>query len=207
VIRAAEALRERFDIADGAALRLDKRLPVAAGIGGGSADAAAALRLLARFWHVPASPEVLADIAEGLGADVPACIESVTVRGEGTGTMLLPADGAELSGLPVLLVNPRVACPTGQVFAAWGGEDRGALGKGSPLAAAHRGRNDLEPPAVALVPEIKGVLEQLRGSAGITLARMSGSGATCFGLFVSDTARDRAASFFPGCWVMAANLR
>ncbi len=89
VIRAAEALRQRFGIRQGAALLLDKRLPVASGIGGGSADAAAALRLLDRFWGLDAGEPVLRDLAAGLGADVPACVASVTVRGEGRGDRLL----------------------------------------------------------------------------------------------------------------------
>jgi 4-diphosphocytidyl-2-C-methyl-D-erythritol kinase len=180
VLRAAEALRQAGGIRDGAALRLEKNLPVASGIGGGSADAAAALRLLARFWgtDVPLEP-----IARALGADVPACLAGLTVRGEGRGDVLTPVEAGSLSGMPLLLVNPGVAMPTGPVFAAWDGVDRGPLGSGDPLQAALAGRNDLEAPAIGLCPVIGELVTWLRAQPGALLARMSGSGATCFALF------------------------
>lgn len=182
VMRAATALQRVARVDQGAALRLDKRLPVAAGIGGGSADAAAALRLLMRFWQIELAPEALHALALDLGADVPACLASCSLRGEGIGDTLTPIDDAALPGLALLLVNPGVACPTGPVFAHWDGIDRGALAPGG-LAAALAGRNDLEAPARALVPEIDAVLAWLRRLPGARLVRMSGSGATCFALF------------------------
>jgi 4-diphosphocytidyl-2-C-methyl-D-erythritol kinase len=184
VARAARVLREHYGAADGVRLHLDKRLPVAAGLGGGSADAAAALRLLVRWWELPNEPAVLHNIARGLGADVPACLESRTVRGAGRGDQLEPI-AESLLYRPVLLVNPGVPVPTGAVFAAWDGIDRG------PLSDWRRGRNDLEAPARRLAPVIGDVLEAL---AGASIVRMSGSGATCFGVYLSGAYRDEAAT-------------
>lgn len=207
VLRAAHALRAEAGAEAGAAIRLTKRLPVASGIGGGSADAAAALRLLARLWAVALPPARLAALAAGLGADVPACLLSRTCRGEARGDTLVALDAPELAGVPVLLVNPRVATPTGPVFAGWDGTDRGGLAQGAPLAVARAGRNDLQPPALALVPAIGEVLAWLEARAGATLVRMSGSGATCFALFADAPARDRAAAQVPpGWWHLATAL-
>lgn len=205
VLRAGEALRRRTGITGGAALTLDKRLPVASGLGGGSADAAAALRLLARWWCVDADEALLLEIAAPLGADVPACLLSRTCRGEGRGDILSPADGSSLAGTPLLIVNPLVPVPTGPVFAAWDGEDRG------PLEGWREGRNDLEPPAVALAPEIGEVLARLREAESVLLSRMSGSGASCFALFETEAARDaaqdRIAALRPHWWQLATRLR
>ena len=190
-----------------AAIRLTKTLPIAAGIGGGSADAAAVLRLLGERRD---AAELLA-IAAGLGADVPACVASVTVRGDGRGYELRPIEAAGLSGMALLLVNPRVPLSTGPVFRAWDGKDRGALGEGDPMAVALAGRNDLEAPALGLCPVIGEVLALLRAQNGVTLARMSGSGATCFALFDSDAARDAAnaaiGDVWPDWWRLATALR
>lgn len=202
VLRAARALRARYGTEAGAALLLDKRLPVAAGIGGGSADAAAALRLLARWWDLDADEEALLDIAASLGADVPACLLSRPLRGEGRGDALQPLPHAGLAGAPMLLVNPGVPLSTAAVFRAWDGVDRG------PLAGWGDGRNDLEPAAIGLVPEIAGVLDAL-GEA--RFARMSGSGATCFGLYRTEAERDSAAASIaaahPRWWILATRLR
>lgn len=193
VLRAARAVQAHFGIRDGAALRLDKRLPVASGIGGGSADAAAAMRLLARLWSLDLSDPAFEAIAAGLGADVPACVRSVTVRGEGRGDRLLPVPSSDLSGTPLLLVNPGVAVPTGPVFREWDGIDRGPLGLGAPLDVARTGRNDLEAPARRLAPVIGEVLDSLERMKGATFVRMSGSGATCFALFRDVASRSAAA--------------
>jgi 4-diphosphocytidyl-2-C-methyl-D-erythritol kinase len=202
VLRAARALRDRAGTAQGAHLTLDKRLPVAAGIGGGSADSAAALRLLDRWWRVDADEAELLAIAAGLGADVPACLLSRAARGEGRGDALTPIEPGDLAGTPVLLVNPGRPLATSAVFRAWDGVDRG------PLIDWRSGRNDLEPPAVALVPEIAEVLEALDGAE---FARMSGSGATCFGLYASEAERDAAAAAMaaghPNWWTLATRLR
>ena len=211
VVRAAEALRERYGVRAGAALTLDKRLPVASGIGGGSADAAAALRLLVRWWRLPAGEEELLAIARGLGADVPACVRSETARGEDRGDRLAAVEDGDLEGMPVLLVNPGVPVSTASVFAAWDGVDGGALSTDSPLAAALDGRNDLEAPASAIAPEIESVLQVLKAAPGALLARMSGSGATCFALFEAlgdrDAAAEAIAALHPGWWKLSTRLR
>jgi 4-diphosphocytidyl-2-C-methyl-D-erythritol kinase len=211
VLRAAEALQRRFGVRQGAALELDKRLPVASGIGGGSADAAAALRLLSRWWGLDAREEDLIEIGARLGADVPACVRSRTARGEGKGDRLLEQDEAGLSAMPLLLVNPGVGLSTASVFAAWDGTDKGALAGGVPLDAALGGRNDLEAPARSIVSEIDEVLAALAQAPGVFLARMSGSGATCFALFQTATDRDRAgeaiASRNLGWWQLATRVR
>jgi 4-diphosphocytidyl-2-C-methyl-D-erythritol kinase len=205
VLRAARSLAELYGIRSGAALLLDKRLPVASGIGGGSADAAAALRLLDRWWGIAASGADLLPIAATLGADVPACLLSRTVRGEGRGDRLEPIDIADLAGTPILLVNPGVAVSTAEVFALWNGRDLG------PLPEDFRaGRNDLEEPARRLAPEIADVLEALAACEGATLIRMSGSGATCFALFEEADRRDAAAARLedqhPHWWQLASRL-
>jgi 4-diphosphocytidyl-2-C-methyl-D-erythritol kinase len=200
VLKAARALREASGTADGAAIALDKRLPVASGIGGGSADAAAALRLLTSLWRI--DPAHASAVAPKLGSDVPACLLSLPMRGDGAGDELMPIDLADLAGKPVLLVNPRVALSTAEVFARWDGVDRGALDDW------RAGRNDLEAPAIALVPQIETVLAWLNVQQGVEFTRMSGSGATCFALFESEEARDEAADRIPReWWRLATSLR
>lgn len=211
VMRAAHRLAAIFGRRDHPAIRLDKRLPVAAGIGGGSADAAAVLRMLADRYGIGIDDARITELAARLGADVPACLASIPVRGDGRGDELIPVGASGLTGLPLLLVNPGVPLATGPVFAAWDGIDRGPLADGDPLTAALAGRNDLEPPARALCPVIGEVVEMLAAQPGVLLARMSGSGATCFALFdrIGDRdAADRAiAAARPGWWRLATKLR
>ena len=190
-LRAARLLRERGRVSQGAALTLTKVLPVASGIGGGSADAAAALRLLTRLWSI--DPAVAQDIAPELGADVPACLLSMTARGQGAGDELQLVD-AGVSGTPVLLINPRVEVSTRDVFQRWDGDDKG------PLTDWRSGRNDLEPIAVSIVPLVGAVLAWLSIQPGTRCVRMSGSGATCFALFKSEEARDAAEVAVPREW-------
>ncbi|MDJ0277087.1 4-(cytidine 5'-diphospho)-2-C-methyl-D-erythritol kinase [Sphingomonas sp. 2R-10] len=207
VTRARDAFRAAFGPGEPLSIVLDKHLPVASGIGGGSADAAATLRGLARLTGIaPDHPELFA-IAARLGSDVPACLAGRTMIGRGRGERLTPIDAP---GLPVLLVNPGVGVSTAAVFAAWDRIDRGALPDGDALAIALAGRNDLEPPARSLAPEIDAVLASLASADGVTLARMSGSGATCFALF--DRVEDRAAAAAtlhatqPGWWCLETAL-
>jgi 4-diphosphocytidyl-2-C-methyl-D-erythritol kinase len=192
--------------AEGLAITLEKNLPVAAGLGGGSADAGAVFRLVRERYGLPEDWQAR---AAKLGADVPACVESVTCIGRGTGTELESADDS-LSGTPVLLVNPRVPLSTGPVFAGWDGADRWPLPRGDARTIALEGRNDLEPPAIALCPVIADVLAALRETDAL-LARMSGSGATCFALYDSETARDgasaRVSATRPDWWQMKGKLR
>jgi 4-diphosphocytidyl-2-C-methyl-D-erythritol kinase len=203
VERAWGLLRARVGEASNGYTRLvlTKNLPVASGIGGGSADAAAALRLLTSLWRC--DPAHASQIAPELGADVPACLLSLTARGEGAGDELQPLSSSGVAGTPILLVNPRLPLSTAEVFGRWDGVDRGALG-----ADWREGRNDLEAPARLLVPQIGEVLEWLGKRPDVTLARMSGSGGTCFGLFADDAARDRAAACCPNeWWHLATTLR
>ena len=192
--------------AQGLAVTLEKNLPVAAGLGGGSADAGALFRIVRELHGLP---DDWRDRAAKLGADVPACVDSVTCIGRGTGTELEPVAGS-LAGTPVLLVNPRLPLATGPVFKAWDGQDRGPLPQGQPLEIALAGRNDLEQPAIALCPQIADVLAVLRETAPL-LARMSGSGATCFALYYSEDARDAAAARLresqPDWWQLPGQLR
>ena len=198
-LRAARALREDAGVSGGASLVLTKNLPVASGIGGGSADAAAVLRLLTRMWSI--DPSHASAVAPALGADVPACLLSMSVRGDGAGDELKSVD-AGVSGTPILLVNPRVAVSTAEVFAAWSGEDKG------PLDDWRAGRNDLQEAAVKQFPLIGTVLAWLSVQPGAHFVRMSGSGATCFALFDSAESRDRAAEAVPReWWHLATTLR
>ena len=206
VTDAADAFATRFDIRRSHAIVLDKRLPIASGIGGGSADAAATLRALARLYDIPGDDDRLVAIAATLGADVPACLRGETVLGTGRGDALVAVDG--LLGTPVLLVNPGVAVSTGAVFGAWDGIDRGPIPDGPLLDRAIAGRNDLAPPARRLAPVIDAVLALLEAAQGVSIARMSGSGATCFALFQDVGARDVAAADAAarGWWTLASRL-
>jgi 4-diphosphocytidyl-2-C-methyl-D-erythritol kinase len=192
ILQAARALQGAAGTGKGAALQLKKNLPVASGIGGGSADAAAALRLLTRIWNI--DPAFASSVAPTLGSDVPACLLSVSSRGSGAGDELELVDDPSITGTPVLLINPLIALATGAVFALWDGVDRGSLGDW------REGRNDLEAPAIGLVPEIGELLNWLQRQPGVSFARMSGSGATCFALFDSEVERDAAASAVPERW-------
>ncbi|QGN53777.1 4-(cytidine 5'-diphospho)-2-C-methyl-D-erythritol kinase [Novosphingobium sp. Gsoil 351] len=188
---------------EGWRVTLDKRLPVAAGLGGGSVDAGAVFRLYdARF----GLPDDWRERAARLGADVPACVKSSTCIGRGTGIDLEPGP-QDLAGTPVLLVNPRVPLATGPVFAAWDGVDPGALPGGTAREIALAGRNDLEAPALGLCPVIGKVLASLRDTSA-WLVRMSGSGATCFALFETSEHRDAVAEGLPReWWRLAGKLR
>ncbi|WP_324260631.1 4-(cytidine 5'-diphospho)-2-C-methyl-D-erythritol kinase [Altererythrobacter sp. H2] len=199
VARALNALPR----AQGLAVTLEKNLPVAAGLGGGSADAGAVFRMVEALHGLPDDWPAR---AAKLGADVPACVLSKTHIGLGTGTEQVEVED-DLAGTPVLLVNPRVPLSTGPVFQAWDGADRGALPKGPASKIAQEGRNDLEAPAISLCPVIAEVLAALSATSP-WLARMSGSGATCFALYDSAEQRDAAQAAMPSdWWTMAGALR
>ena len=215
VLRAARALAEAAGIKGGAALSLTKTLPVASGIGGGSADAAAALRVLRRLWDVRLQPHVLDAIAVKLGADVPVCLDGQAAFISGAGEHRDPAPVLPAAGL--VLVNPGMPLPTPAVFA----RRAGSFSQPAPFTDAPRDaaalatvlrarRNDLTEAAMALVPAIGDVLAALEASPGCLLARMSGSGATCFGLYADRAAATAAAAFLGrtrrGWWVMPTAL-
>jgi 4-diphosphocytidyl-2-C-methyl-D-erythritol kinase len=207
VLRAARALAAVAGVPARARLVLHKNLPVASGIGGGSADAAAAFRLLSRLWDLRLDPSAMARPTLALGADVPVCLAGRAARMSGIGEQL--ATAPRLPDCGILLVNPGVAVATADVFRI----RRGPWSSPAPLPAswsdaaslAHHLRqlhNDLEPAAVALQPVIGNVLAALTEIPGCRLARMSGSGATCFGLFDTPEIAARAASQIrhPGWW-------
>lgn len=213
VLRAARALLAEAGVEAGARLTLYKNLPVASGIGGGSADAAATLRLLMRQWGVSIGQEALARLALGLGADVPVCLGARARRMSGVGEILAPAP--VLPAFGIALVNPGVAVATADIFRARRGDwsEAAELPAKWPAAAAMcadmaRLRNDLEPAAIALRPVIGEVLAALRDAPGCRLARMSGSGATCVGLFDDAQMAVSAAEHMrrPGWWCWGGAL-
>ena len=206
VTRAADAFRRLVPATPPHAIVLDKRLPIASGIGGGSADAAATLRALARSTGIAPDDPRLYALALPLGADVPACLLGLTAEGRGVGEALAPIDG--LPGTPLLLINPGVAVSTAAVFGGWDGIDRGPLPSGALLDRARAGRNDLAAPARTLAPVIGEVEAMLAAAPGVLLARMSGSGATCFALFAGTDDRDAAmaAATARGWWTLATTL-
>ena len=211
VMKAAMALQQHLGETRGAAINLAKYLPIASGIGGGSADAAAALRLLLRLWQAQLPPAEMERIALDIGSDVPACLSSATQLVRGRGEVLEPRDVDGLAGRPMLLVNPGLALSTARIFDGWDKIDRGPLIADGLDGIVRGGRNDLQRPAIAAAPVIAEVLEQLEGCQGVRLARMSGSGATCFALF--DDLSERAAAaratraVRPDWWVMETEIR
>lgn len=213
VPRAARALASAVGRELAARITLEKNLPVASGIGGGSADAAATLRGLVRLFHLDLDEAALSRLGLKLGADVPVCLASRPARLRGIGDRLTPLAG--LPALPLVLVNPGVPVSTGAVFAALQLNPKREMPPPLPerpsLAAfaawLKASRNDLEPPALELAPVVGRVLEALGFMPGCLLARMSGSGATCFGLFADPasaaTAAARIAVAEPGWWCRA----
>lgn len=216
VMRAALLLKKQAGVQEGARLVLDKRLPVASGVGGGSADAAAAIRALVRLWGLDISAADLRRLAFSLGADVPACLDRAPVRVSGAGEVL--SAGPVLPPLWVCLANPRVPMPTGPVFRAF---DAGAPYPAKPsrlfmtgrdyqavTGLMEKSRNDLEPIAIRRQFVIQTVIERLASRPGALAARMSGSGATVFGLFSSAAAARRAGQDMAGrgWWSMSAAL-
>lgn len=218
VLRAARLMQARKDAHAGAHIRLTKALPIASGIGGGSADAAATLRALNGAWDGPRlDDDDLREIAGALGADVPACIASRPVRMLGDGRTLAPFACPQL---PAVLINPGAPAPTGAVYRAFDALDLGDAFGSSPeggwptpaaaITALGTARNDLEPAAVTVTPSIADVLTALAADPDIALARLSGSGATCFGLAhdaaAAARAAERLATAHMGWWVRRTML-
>lgn len=216
VMRAAERLRDLAGISDGARITLVKDLPVASGIGGGSADAAAAIKGLARLWNIHPGQHDLSGLALGLGADVPVCLFGRPAFMGGIGEQIEPLAG--LPAVPLVLVNPGVGVSTPAIFKA----RRAAFSEARrfdeiPETLDHlvdllldgRG-NDLSDPALSVQPVIGDVLARIGETEGCRLARMSGSGATCFGLFSTQNEADRAAASIrdshPGWWAVSTRL-
>jgi len=213
VATARDRLRMRHAPAGPVSITLEKNLPVASGIGGGSSDAAAALRVLARHWRIADADALIEDIAPGIGADVPMCLAARPLIARGVGEKLEP-----LLGFPrfdVVLVNPGDGVPTAQVFATLRRRDNPPMPQLPRLRSVtalaewlRETRNDLETPAKSIAPRIGEAAEAL-AAAGAMFARMSGSGATCFGIFDSAAAAERAADAIravrPGWFVVATS--
>jgi 4-diphosphocytidyl-2-C-methyl-D-erythritol kinase len=205
VLKAARLLADRAGVTPRAAIALRKHIPVAAGLGGGSADAAAVLRELVDLWRLVIAEDELFDLARSLGADVPMCLAGSAALVSGVGERLSPAP--PLPPAAILLVNPGMVLATRDVFAA----RRGPFSQPAPLARPWRDLpelaaellqrgNDLSEAAISLRPAIADVLAFLRASAGAHHAGMSGSGATCFALYDTlDAARGAMASM-PTAW-------
>lgn len=216
VLAAANALAAHFKVKDGASLTLTKRLPVAAGIGGGTADAAATLRLLTRLWNLHPREGELHALAAKLGSDVPACLRSESLYMSGAGEKI--ALGPELADWHAVLVNPGKPLATKDVFAAYDQRYSSAMRHPESFASLEAGisfikqaKNDLQPPALTLLPVIAVVLAALDVQQGCLLSRMSGSGATCFGIYSSrQHALDSAAKLataYPEWWVQETKLK
>ncbi len=209
ILKAVKTVAEHNDVQAKLAYRLTKNLPVASGIGGGSADAASALRLLAQAEHVSWSEH--AESFLPLGADVPVCFLSRTCVMQGFGEEILPWPGLEQ--IPAILVNPGVSVSTAEIFERFdsvGVSSKFTLPAGSLLDMAKAGRNDLQGVAIRLQPVIETVLEEITKQKDCQLARMSGSGATCFGLFPSKTKANKAAQIIskahPDWWCISTML-
>ncbi len=215
VMKAARLLAERAAVTGGARIVLTKNLPVASGIGGGSADAAATLRGLVQLWKLKMPPDDLRRVGEALGSDVPVCVDSMSALMEGRGEKVTILDG--VPEMPMVMINPGVAVPTGKIFAAL----KGRRGIGLPLPPTMRDAaalvaylkstvNDLEAPACEVAPVIGTVLKALASQEGVLLVRMSGSGATCFALFHSDEFAIAAANALqsrnPEWWIVTSHI-
>jgi 4-diphosphocytidyl-2-C-methyl-D-erythritol kinase len=215
VLRAARRLAALAGREPAVRIMLDKRIPVAAGLGGGSADAAAMLRGLNRLWRLGMTAADLAALAAGLGADVPVCLASRPARMRGIGEQIEPWD--DLPALPVLLVNPSLPLATATVFGGLATIGASVRRDWPPprepdafLAWLAVGQNDLEAPARRILPQICAIHAALMAQKGCAVARMSGSGATCFGVFCDTAARDAAAAAIareqPAWWLAATMI-
>ncbi|MGF1561744.1 MAG: 4-(cytidine 5'-diphospho)-2-C-methyl-D-erythritol kinase [Geminicoccaceae bacterium] len=214
VLRAARRLADHANTAQGAQIMLDKNLPVAAGLGGGSADAAATLRGLNRLWQLDLPLATLAEIGLELGADIPACLHSRSLRMGGIGETITPI---ALPRFPAILAHPGLALSTKAVFRTLHQRYSGAGAAVPPdgnadawIKRLRQSSNDLELPAIELEPTVARVRDGLAALPGCRLARMSGSGATCFGLFTSDYAARAGADSLrgqqPHWWLQACTI-
>lgn len=213
VYRSARRLQAESGAGGPCRIALEKNLPVASGIGGGSADAAATLRGLRRLWSLPVEDERLREIGAELGADVPVCLFGEPARMRGIGERLDPVRA--LPEIPLVLVNPGFAVSTGSVFRALDHDTDALFRPPLPMGASlvqfavwlQSSRNDLEPPALSIEPRIGTVLDALRSMDDVIIARMSGSGATCFAIFrtmaSARAAQARLRASEPGWWVQA----
>jgi 4-diphosphocytidyl-2-C-methyl-D-erythritol kinase len=215
-LRAAQALQHSTGCTLGAHITVEKNIPVGAGLGGGSADAAATLKLLNSYWSLGLDRAQLIQMGLTLGADVPACVMGGTLRMEGIGEVLTQLP--DLPEVPILLVHPDTGLSTPQVFRALAGRHSGVAPEsaadfktaGELIASIASLRNDLEAPAIELLPVIGEVLEAIKETRGCSIARMSGSGSACFGIYANPQAAADAVTILtsrhPHWWVRAGRL-
>jgi 4-diphosphocytidyl-2-C-methyl-D-erythritol kinase len=215
IYKAAQALGENYKIAPTGQILLEKNLPVASGMGGGSSDAATTLKGLAQLWGLPEEFDRMQKIAGTLGADVPACLmrRPVWMEGVGEKMMRLP----DMPDMHMVLVNPAVATPTPEVFRQFRAKFSPPIqfiGRrktmGEWIADLKLYRNDLTEAAIAVSPEIKTALQSIAETQGCQIARLSGSGATCFGIYETPTAAHAAVNKLrqqhPEWWITPAGL-
>ena len=206
VIRAANALNETLGLHNGARISLKKNIPTRAGLGGGSADCAMTLIALNRLWNLRLPLRTLQQIGLKLGADVPFCLQQGMARAEGVGEILTPLESPPM--IPLVMVTPGGGLSTPAVFKAWSAGNypmsridnlalAGALKARDFARAQALSCNDLETPAIALMPEIGALIDRFR-SLGAAFVRMTGSGSTVFAAFESEEAARRAADAVPG---------
>lgn len=217
IYKAARILAEEYKTQPRGKIILDKKLPVASGMAGGSADAAAALKGLSRLWGLPEEPDRLRRIAEKLGADVPACLGRKTVWAEGVGEKMTPLPG--MPDMHFILVNPLIETPTAEVFKIF--RDRGRYSPAIQFMGRRKTQlewiadlkmyhNDLTDAAIQVTPEIATILQAIDETAGCHFSRLSGSGATCFGVY--DNQKSAAAAVnklrmeHPQWWTVASNI-
>lgn len=214
IVKAANVFRDAFNIDAGAAIMLEKNLPIASGIGGGSADAAAAIRAFCKLWDIRNDDPRVAEVALSLGADIPVCLSGKTCIMRGIGEELRTVSG--VGPFAAVLVNPGIDVSTPSVFkartgwfsnpVAWSDQSTAE----DVIANLIETHNDLEVPAISLAPEIGEVLATLADIPGVLLARMSGSGATCFAIFDNKEAAQTAASQLnrdhPAWWTAATTF-
>ncbi len=211
ILKVANLLREHYEITEGAAISVYKELPVASGVGGGSTDAATTARLLALLWNLPCTLSELDDLLIPLGADIPACLHQKSLLVRGVGEV---AEEVYLPPAWLVLCNPGKAVSTTEIFSRFRlpatTEPLPALGSVDFIGLAELTRNDLTDAAISYAPEIVDILDILSVQEGCDLARMSGSGATCYGVFSSHAeaakAMESMQTRFPGFWVRKAPL-
>jgi 4-diphosphocytidyl-2-C-methyl-D-erythritol kinase len=215
VLSAVRAMHDTFGTPEHFAIKLEKNIPAGAGLGGGSADAAAIVRALIEMYRLTPDEKQLDNLLLSLGADVPVCFKARSVMMEGIGEILSPCP---LPGaLPAVLVYPGMPCPTGEIFQKRSAGLSAALPPPGPwdsqdqlIKWLNETKNDLSDAALPVVPEIKTVLDALSSQEGFALGRMSGSGSACFGLFENEKAARTAAENLkaknPGWWVQAVTI-
>jgi 4-diphosphocytidyl-2-C-methyl-D-erythritol kinase len=209
VYRAAVLLQKKYHVTQGACIHIKKNIPVGAGLGGGSSDAAAVLKRLNTVWNLQLSTETLCEIGLSLGADVPSCIVAKPAVISGVGEVIQPTT-LPFAYAWVLLVNPNKPLSTQRVFQEYKKNNNPFSVIMDDTHNTKQYHNDLEPIAILLLPEIQIILDQLNNQTGCTMTRMSGSGPTCFALFsdllLAKQAEKKLRERFPNYWIQLSTL-